>query len=463
MKKIISLCFLCAFVTSLLAQKETFDLVSFAAPKKWTKETTGNIVSFTIVNKKSREWCRINIVKSTISKGSIELDFESEWQELVVKNYNPSDTPQTGAVLEMDGWKIKAGRAKFTFENSDAIAILTTMSGYDRCASIVAITNSESYLEDIEALLSSVDVKKLETTGEQLPHENSVIGTAGDEQTTIEIQKEPVKQTVNYAFTTTNFDDGWTSTAQEDWVQVSKGVITALVHYPNKQADAYNSVVIDGLKNAWNILVAPKYSTASNFEFKPISGWQTMEFAEADAVEKITGKTVHVVLFKKNYSNGSGKYVEIITPDKNSFEQEFGVYNSSATSWDKLENLVTYNKFAVAATDLAGKWTNNYTGAIQYVNAHTGLDAGMNTHASVENFQFGPGNTYKWDLGVASGAVGNIKFQSAKSNGRFSMTGNWQVNFSDIEKKPRTYDVHFSCIKGLRILWINGTAYFKTD
>ena len=51
-----------------------------------------------------------------------------------------------------------------------------------------------------------------------------------------------------FAFTTTNFDDGWTSVVQEDWVQVTKGNIKVLIHYPNKKADEYNSVLLDGLK-----------------------------------------------------------------------------------------------------------------------------------------------------------------------------------------------------------------------
>ena len=254
----------------------------------------------------------------------------------------------------------------------------------------------------------------------------------------------------NFAFSTTNFDDGWTSTVQEDWVQVIKGNIKVLIHYPNKNADAYNSVLMDGLKNAWNMLVAPKYSSASNFEFKPITSWQSIEFAEADAVEKTTGKSVHVVLFKMNYSNGSGKYLEFITPDKKTFEREFGPYHETSYGWEKVEAMANYNKFAVAATDLTGKWTNDFSGILQYVNAYTGADAGTNSHASTETFEFGPSNTYTWDLGVASGMVGNIKFQSVKSNGKFTLPNNWQVTFTDIEGKPRTYNAFFSCVKGLR-------------
>lgn len=266
-----------------------------------------------------------------------------------------------------------------------------------------------------------------------------------------------------FAFTTTNFDDGWVATVKDDWVQVTKGAVIVLVHYPNKQADAYNSVLMDGLKNAWNILVAPKYSSGSNFEFKPVSNWEPIEFAEADMVEKSTGRRVHVVLFKKNYSNGMGKYLEFITPDKATFENEFGAYHEGPSGWERIENMASYNKFAVAAADLSGKWTSDFSGAIQYVNAYTGLDAGMATHASNENFHIGPGTSYQWDLGVASGTVGNVKFQSVKSSGNFSMAGNWQITFSDIEGKPRTYNTYFSCIKGLRILWLDDRPFAKSQ
>jgi hypothetical protein len=76
-------------------------------------------------------------------------------------------------------------------------------------------------------------------------------------------------------------------------------------------------------------------------------------------------------------------------------------------------------------------------------------------------FEFGAGNTYKWDLGVASGFTGNIKFQSVKSTGKFTVISNWQVSFSDIEGKPKTYNVQFTCIKGARVLWVGDTGFGK--
>lgn len=458
MKKLLFLFLVCFSLTDIFAQKETFDLFAFTPPAAWKKETTENIISYTNINNKNKTWCRIGVVKSTISKGNIKADFESEWQDLIVKNYNPTEAPVLNEVYETDGWKINEGVVKFKFNNSDAQAMLTTISGFGRCASIIITLNSQEYVNDMDIFLQSVEFKKMEADLQPPLNGNS---SGNVSKIPEESKSTPAMQTYGKSFTysTTNFDDGWKSTVQEDWVEVSKGNIKVLIHYPNKKADSYNSVLLDGLQNAWDILVSPKYSRISNLEFKPVSGWQPIEFAESDAVEKATFRTVHVVLFKINYSNGSGKYLEFITPDKSSFEAEFGAYHQSSSGWEKMENMAYYNRFAVSASDLIGKWTNDFSGAIQYVNAYTGADAGMATNASNEKFEFEPSGTYKWSLGVASGYVGNIKFQSVKSEGKFSLPDNWQISFSDIEGKPRTYNVHYSCVKGLRLLWIGDRAF----
>ena len=49
-----------------------------------------------------------------------------------------------------------------------------------------------------------------------------------------------------------------------------------------------------GLKYAWDMQVAPKYSSATNMEFIPLYNWQSIEYAEAEMVEKSIGKIVYV-------------------------------------------------------------------------------------------------------------------------------------------------------------------------
>lgn len=182
MKKVYSVFLLCFFLTNLFAQKETFDIINYTPPTGTKKEVTENSVSYTFVNKNNNTWCLIGIIKSTISKGSIDSDFESEWQELIVKNYKPNDTPKLNEMQEAEGWKIKSGAAKFTYNNGDAMAMLTTMSGFNRCASIVAITNSQEYFINIDSLLLSVNLNKPEITGQpqgDVADTKSIVGSWG--------------------------------------------------------------------------------------------------------------------------------------------------------------------------------------------------------------------------------------------------------------------------------------------
>lgn len=447
MKRLVAVA-LCLFLFLVAAAdaKETVDLVTFDAPTGWTKEVKANtFTSYTSTNKKKGTYCQIFVLLSTASKGSLQQDFDHEWKNLVAQQYGVTEAPKTTVPRSVDGWQVKDGTAPFKFNGVPATASLSTMTGNGKTLSIVAVTNSEDYAPAIRKVVDSVELKKLAVA--DAPSLLAAASLAG---------------ATKVALGRTNFDDGWTSTAQEDWVLVTKGATQVLIHYPNKKADTYNSVLLDGLKNAWSVLVAPRYGAMRNLEFKPLTNWEPIEFAEADAVEKATGKAVHVVLFKKNYQSGSGKYVELVTPDKSSFEKEFGAYHEGSSGWEKLEQMANYNKFIVSAADLQGTWTSDFSGAIQYVNAYTGLDAGTDTHASVETFQLGPGSAYKWDLGVASGAVGNIKFQSVKSSGKFSVSGDgWKVTFSDIEGKPRTFDASFSHVKGLRVLWLDNKPFAK--
>ena len=115
MKYIFSLILFFLFAADLRAQKETFDIVTYTTPKGWKKSITENILNYSLTNSQNNTWCQIASVKSTISKGSIEKDFESECQELVVKNYKPAAAPETDAAKEVDGWKLKAGGANFIF------------------------------------------------------------------------------------------------------------------------------------------------------------------------------------------------------------------------------------------------------------------------------------------------------------------------------------------------------------
>ena len=457
MKKLLVFCLLISFATVLIAQKQTFDLLNYIPPAGggWTKEEKKNVVVFSKVDKSSKTWCQIGVYKSTTSKGSIEADLQSEWNELAVKQFNIIETMQATETQEANGWEIKSATGKFTFNKQDAAIRLTTFSGYDRCVSIVATTNSQIYLDNIESFVAGIDVKNPGTVTSDVP---------GDKQIKPgETQKDALKQTGDknnpsvtnsgYAFNSTNFDDGWTSTVREDWVEATKGSMRVLLHFP-KEGTIFPADPAPLTNAAWNILVAPRYSNLKNYKTTYISTSDRPYLGMGYAIENAAGKNVFIVFFRQ----GQSGWLEFIAPDKNTFIQQYK-FDPETIQWDSntdlmipLVNMTGYNKFAVAASDLKGKWTSDFTGIQQLYYVYTGQYAGMNINQSNEEFIFNAGNSYNWKLLAVNGMVGNVKAVEVKSSGQFNVPNNWQIYFSKIENSARTFHAFWSCIKGARVL-----------
>ncbi len=455
MKQIIGLIFCSLFFAfGASAQKlETFDIISFKTPQGWQKQASQNAIQIGVDDNATGGTCLITVFKPLPGSSDPKANFKAAWETIVKETVNVSGKPQMQPPMSKNGWTGESGIAQYEAGGKQGVVVLATFSGQSKMVNILILTNSDKFEKEIDGFVASLHLPQAKKP--------AVVPPKVAPPKVAPTKVAPAAPKSAFQFTTSNFDDGWTSTERANWVEVTKGDAKVLIHYPDRAVDKYNSVLLDSLKNAWDVLVAPRYISATNMQFRPVIGWQSIEFAEADMVEKGTGKTVYVVLFKMHYSNGSGKYLEFIMPNKRAFEAQFGPYHESSSGWEKLEKMATYNKFAVAPSDLRGHWTNEYSGMVQYANIYTGADAGAASHASAENFVFGAGNTYNWDLAVASGMVGNLKFQTVKSSGKFSVPNNWQIKFSSIEGKPRTYNASFAAVKGARILWLDGTALGK--
>ena len=262
----------------------------------------------------------------------------------------------------------------------------------------------------------------------------------------------PVPTSTGYTFSITNWDDGWVSTVKEDFVEVVKGNIKVLVHFPNKTADAYNSVLKEGDYTAWNTLVAPRYSNLKILEWKSIQSWESISFMEGDATENATGKDVHIVFFKKHYSNGSGRYLEFVSDTKADYENEFGPYHNTEFDWDKTANMQYRNKFSVAANDIIGKWSTTDYASISYYYVNTGGSAGTTATSTADEFTFLPGDTYQSQHSGASGMVGNMKFSNQEYKGQSTVT-NWNIVLTNrFQGATEKYDSYFEALKGGRAL-----------
>ena len=148
-------------------KKVTFDLIRFAPPAPWnkvawTKELSPdkNQLGYTVVDQKAGTFCRIFIVKSTTSAGALDADFASEWKALIADNREMLTGPQVTDAAAEDGWQVKAGVGTFAFNGGVSIAMLTSVSGHGRVASVVVMTSSEAYLPAVQAFLGSIEMVK---------------------------------------------------------------------------------------------------------------------------------------------------------------------------------------------------------------------------------------------------------------------------------------------------------------
>ena len=87
--------------------------------------------------------------------------------------------------------------------NQPAAVLLTTFSGYDRCVSILATTNSQAYLETVVDFVGTVES---ENTGNIF---NCSENSGQNQQQPTEPQAGFIQN--GFQYTTSNFDDGWTA------------------------------------------------------------------------------------------------------------------------------------------------------------------------------------------------------------------------------------------------------------
>ncbi|RYZ30690.1 MAG: hypothetical protein EOO10_01910 [Chitinophagaceae bacterium] len=447
-KKGIFILILFMYNTVVNAQQQTYDIISFTPPKGWKKENPENVFTLSTTNNKTKAWAQIGVVKSTASKGSIEADFESEWKELIVKpyqQYGVTEKPLGIDTQSLNGWKVCTGLGKFVFNKDTAAVLLTTFSNSTRCASVRVMSNSTSYGPVLDQFIASIDLPGAKTS--QGKNDVTVNSTT----------TAPVA--TGFQFNTTNFDDGWISIVKEDWVEATKGNIKVLLHYPREEDKNYYSQYEERLNVFWNLLVAPRYTNLRQYQ-SPGYNYSSEPgyFGAGLLTDKSSKKDVWVALFSK----GKSGWIEVIALDKASFIQQFGIDNPDRyfSNWDPLVRLAGMNRFAVGENDLAGKWSNDFTNSTYYYNLHTGLYAGASTYASRQNFIFQSNKTYNWDLAAGSSSGGSMmKVDQAKATGNWKLLNNWQVWFSEIERKPKTYNAYFSCIKGGRILWLQDVSY----
>ena len=426
--------------------KVTFDIATFIAPAGWQREAVDFAASYIITNNKTGSWCRVSIYKSIGSSGDARNDFNSEWTTLAEKDREGISSAKPESITE-DGWTATSSPATYKWQGKDAYFLLTTISGYGKVISITANMNSDEYLKEVRAFMESVDLTKPDgyvaqnTTLAENQKTTSIQNNQGMSVPSVEMGKAGVH---GITLSTTNFDDGWVAQPFADYVKVTKGNITVLLHYAIQITEELrNTGDVEG--NLFDRLMQPRY-TISNIRKYDNDGpcYFCIYFYEADVIEKSTNKKYHAG-FRVLVESGIARCIEILSPSMQDFQKEF-------TTQEKIAAMTGYNKFAVCQADLIGEWDESSGAYVNMYSTVTGAYAGMNTSSSANKFIFKPDGTYFSNHKGAFGMVGSMQFYDQKYNGSYTVT-NWDLTATKrFEGKTDVWWAQFEAVRGGRVL-----------
>jgi len=262
-----------------------------------------------------------------------------------------------------------------------------------------------------------------------------------------------------FTYTTSNFDDGWTSTVQNDYVLVEKGNNTVYLNFSVPyNASQFSGTGVRDAEFYWDNYVTrlftvrtKQFNDGGSMALKP-------PYMEGYATDKRTGKSCFIGMYLLIVPN-SASVVIGTAPDENTFRQNFPKANDPFGS--DLAAMTRYNKFAIAVRDITGKWQNGNTETAQwYYVSPSGYEgyAGMTLAATSATFSFNDNGSYTSIHNGATGAVGNMNTFQQEYKGNYTLT-NWMITATNrYGGKTENFEASFTAVRGGRILQLNNNA-----
>ncbi|MCO6510235.1 MAG: hypothetical protein J5I65_05520, partial [Aridibacter famidurans] len=329
-----------------------------------------------------------------------------------------------------------------------------TISGAGKMVNIIVLANSDAYQADISEFLGSVNLPKIDPRPE-----TSTSPGAGDPQSGSARRAKDE----GYAFNTTNWDDGWTSVVQDDWVLVHKGQTRVYLLYALPyNAPQFSGTGVRARDFYWDTYVS-KYFAIQSKQYRDESsiGSFNAEYVEGWATERQTGDKRFVAMYLNIAPNTA--FLKIASaPDENTLRQQFP--NSHKIDQSDLSAMDRYNQFPVSASDIVGNWTDGDTSTAHwYYVSPAGYEtyAGMTIASTSAAFNFAKGGNYTSQHRGTTGSVGNLNSFKQSYKGTYKVS-NWSVSATNRwQGKTDEFKAYFKVVRGGRILVLDsgGATY----
>jgi hypothetical protein len=155
MKKTYCLIILLFGMLSVFAQKQTFDIATYAPPKGWTEKQGDGNISYSRIDGAS--WAQIAIYQHRNCDGDIQTDFDKDWNELVASNKTIS-SPEKTEPKTAEGWTVMSGSGVWQYNGANVASILTVYSNNSICIAVLCNATAQPYLKNYKDLIGSLDL-----------------------------------------------------------------------------------------------------------------------------------------------------------------------------------------------------------------------------------------------------------------------------------------------------------------
>lgn len=158
MKKVTLLTIHIFLAAAAFAQKQSFDKVSYTEPKGWQQQQHEGGMQLSVTDKKTGAYAIIVITKATASPATANENFTNDWNKLVKTTVQVNGEPVMQVPGNEQGWNIITGSANYTDGAKTGAATLLTATGGKQTVSVVLMTNTDQYQNELVGFLNSLEL-----------------------------------------------------------------------------------------------------------------------------------------------------------------------------------------------------------------------------------------------------------------------------------------------------------------
>lgn len=418
MKKQIMTVFAFMLFSLALTAQETYDIFTYRIPNGFM-QTNKNGTVLVYEKKEGKEYCQLALYAATTGTGNDAADFNKAWDIFARNPQQGVAGPETMQYDTSASWHNYIGAASGTYNKKKFALYVYSFTKGDLTFFAAVVCTRQDYLPAAQTFIASIqpNAAKFAQKNNTPVNNNTTVATSPGNNNPSTNNYNTSKSSNRITKPTLTFNDGWTSTAYDDYVSIIKNGTEVRLIFADGQLDKSRPQNTSNFEPYyWDNVVRKYYRITGQVinKEKPQYAYGEKDIWMAPAADITSGKQGYVAMILSP-NNGGMALITVFAPNKEYF-------NSNFMSTADFNRMWGYNKYNATLPDIIGEWKNSGGSAMEYYNVYTGNSAGMATAHVSDKFIFKPNGYYE------SEHTGTSTFQGALRHGKSNYSGTYALN-----------------------------------